>query len=51
MHWLQPQVTGSCGAPIGRNQNDHDMLEDGVSVGRIFLSPGAVHLGLAELTR
>jgi len=28
-------------APIGWNQDDFDVLEDGVIVGRIFLSPGA----------
>ena len=28
-------------APIVWNQNDFDVLEDGVIVGRIFLSPGA----------
>jgi hypothetical protein len=28
-------------APIGWNQDDFNMLEDGVVVGRIFLSPAA----------
>jgi hypothetical protein len=28
-------------APIGPNVEDYDVLEDGVVVGRIFLSPGA----------
>lgn len=28
-------------APIGDNQEDYDVLEDGVTVGRIFLSPVA----------
>jgi hypothetical protein len=28
-------------APIGPNLEDFDVLEDGVVVGRIFLSPGA----------
>jgi hypothetical protein len=28
-------------APIGDNQEDHDVLEDGVFVARIFLSPVA----------
>jgi hypothetical protein len=37
-------------ADIGWNQ-DYDVLEDDVSVGRIFLSPGAVRLGFAEFTR
>jgi hypothetical protein len=27
--------------PIGSNLEDYDVLEDGVVVGRIFLSPGA----------
>jgi hypothetical protein len=28
-------------APIGSNSEDYDVLEDGVVIGRIFLSPGA----------
>jgi hypothetical protein len=28
-------------APIGPNQEDYDVLEDGAVVGRIFLSPAA----------
>jgi hypothetical protein len=28
-------------APIGSNQDDYDVLEDGVVVSRIFLSSGA----------
>jgi hypothetical protein len=46
MHWLQPQATGSRGTPIGWNQNDYDVLEDGVSVGRIFCRPARFVLDL-----
>jgi hypothetical protein len=28
-------------APIGRNLEDYSVLEGGIVVGRIFLSPGA----------